>query len=120
MSGDQTRAHDSTAVGTPINVQVDLRMLECFVAVAEELSFRKASERLSVAQPAVSRTIRALEQRLGVDVFMRSSRRVELTSAGDLLLQLSRDLLARHDDLVAEIAIFVQKVKSDDRPLIDT
>ncbi len=83
-------------------MQVDLRMLRCFVAVAEELHFGRAACRLMVAQPAVSRTVRALEQRLGLDLLRRTSRHVELTEAGEALLEPSREMLARHEALLVE------------------
>ncbi|WP_283801607.1 LysR substrate-binding domain-containing protein [Nitratireductor sp. GZWM139] len=63
----------------------DLTRLRYFLAVAEELNFRKASERLNVAQPAVSRAVQALEKELGFRLFDRTTRRVSLTDAGEVL-----------------------------------
>jgi monoterpene epsilon-lactone hydrolase len=72
------------------------------VAVAEELNFGRAAERLYVSQPALSRQIRALEQLVGCELLRRSTHRVELTLAGEALLQRSRKLLAGVDHAVAE------------------
>lgn len=65
---------------------IEVRELRFFVAVAEELNFSRAAERLGIAQPPLSRAIRNVERRLGVQLFERSTRQVTLTPAGHTLL----------------------------------
>ncbi|CAN7365537.1 LysR family transcriptional regulator [Acidovorax sp. LjRoot129] len=72
---------------------IQLRHLRYFIVVAEELSFRRASERLHVDQTPLSRAMRDLEDRLGVEVLIRTPRRLQLTPAGDRLFGEARELL---------------------------
>lgn len=72
---------------------MEIRQLRYFVAVAEDRHFRRAAERMHVAQPAVSEQIRKLELELGVRLLERTSRRVELTPAGAALLEDARRIL---------------------------
>jgi DNA-binding transcriptional LysR family regulator len=83
---------------------MELRHLRYFVAVAEELHFRRAAERLHVAQPAVSEQIRKLEAELGVLLLNRTHRSVSLTDAGGAMLEEARRVLRQ-----AEIAQHVAR-----------
>jgi len=80
---------------------VELRHLRAFVAVAAELNFGRAAERLYITQPALSRQIRALEKALGCELLRRSTHRVELTLAGEAMLDRSHDVLRGVDEAVA-------------------
>lgn len=88
-------------------MDLELRQLRYFVAVAEELSYRRAAERLLLTEPALSRQVARLEGALGVSLLARSRRHVELTPAGALLLEHARRILADVDvaaNLVSESA----------------
>jgi DNA-binding transcriptional LysR family regulator len=77
------------SVSIPFN---DLRQIECFLTLADTLHFRSAAEQLHIPQPHLSRTIRRLEERLGVELFRRTSRRVELSPAGTVFAEEARAL----------------------------
>jgi DNA-binding transcriptional LysR family regulator len=76
---------------------MELRHLRYFVAIAEERSFTRAAERLWVAQPGLSTQIRRLESELGLQLFERHTRGVDLTDAGELFLERARVALAAAD-----------------------
>ena len=78
-------------------MRYDLKHLSIFVAVAEELNFHRAAERLTMAQPAVSRIVVELEDRLGVKLLERTTRRVRLTEPGRYLLEEAHAILDRID-----------------------
>jgi len=80
---------------------MELRHLRYFVAIAEERSFTRAAERLWTAQPGLSSQIRRLEAELGVRLFDRHTRGVDLTDAGELFLERARAALAAAEDALA-------------------
>ena len=84
----------------------DLKPLRCFVALADELNFSRAAERVHLTQPALSSQIRSLEARLGFALCHRTTRRVALTDRGSALLPAARRLIEegrRLDALAAEL-----------------
>lgn len=87
--------------GMPLRAgKFELYQLRCFVAVAEELNFRHAAERLNMTQPPLSRQIRLLEETLGLTLLERSNRVVRLTPAGESLFHGAIDLLQRAEHAV--------------------
>ena len=84
----------------PTSQGLELRHLRGFVAVAEELNFRRAAERLYLTQPALTRQIQTLERLVGCELLIRSTRTVRLTLAGEALLDRARPILREVDAAV--------------------
>jgi DNA-binding transcriptional LysR family regulator len=82
---------------------MELRQLRYFAAVAHHSSFTLAARELNIAQPALSQQVRRLEQELGVELLRRTTRRVELTEAGELALARATRTLAEAEALRAEV-----------------
>lgn len=91
--------------------RMELRQLRYFVTTAELLNFTRAAERHRVAQPALSRQIRSLEDELGVPLLERDSRRVALTAAGHLFLQDIREILEQLEGAEARIKRFHREAR---------
>src|SRR6266545_3000794 len=101
MDDDQQRPLGKVLAFPEAPDAIELRHLRSFVAVAEELNFGRAASRLYLSQPALSRQIRALERLVGCDLLRRSTHRVELTLAGEALLDRARQLLADLDEAIS-------------------
>ena len=94
---------------------MELRHLRTIAAVARHGSFTKAAEELYLAQSAISQQIRRLEEELGVEVFRRSSRRVELTAEGEVILGYAHRVLREVDGLHGELQELTGLVRGEVR-----
>ncbi|HFP7023017.1 TPA: DNA-binding transcriptional regulator HcaR [Acinetobacter baumannii] len=79
---------------------MELRHLRYFIAVAEELNFSKAAQKLFTAQPSLSQQIKDLEERLNLKLFNRTKRKVELTEEGIIFLEYARNTVAQADNAI--------------------
>ena len=82
---------------------MDLRSLKYFVVVAQELNITRAAEKLNMSQPPLSNQIKALEEDLGVTLFIRGKRHLQLTEAGSLLLRRANQVLELTDKTRQEL-----------------
>ena len=82
---------------------MELRHLRYFLAVSEELSFSKAARRLHIAQPAISRAFKELEEELGIQLLTRTRRSVQATPAGEVLRTETESLLQRLDESIRRV-----------------
>ncbi|MGG0240057.1 LysR substrate-binding domain-containing protein [Bacillus rhizoplanae] len=87
---------------------MDIRKMRYFIMVAEELNFSRAAERLRMAQPPLSQEIRKLEEELGVQLFHRTKRMVELTDAGKIFLEGSQQTLFQLERAIKETQLAAQ------------
>lgn len=83
-----------------MEISLDLRQLRCFLAVAEHLHFGHAARAMHLSQPALSQQIRALEQEIGVPLFLRDRRKTSLTPAGLALVEDAQAILSRSKQAV--------------------
>ncbi|MBB5704392.1 DNA-binding transcriptional LysR family regulator [Ochrobactrum daejeonense] len=83
-----------------MSYQIEIGSIRCFVVAAEELHFRRAAIRLNMSQPTLSQQIKRLEDLMGVQLFIRSTRRVELTRAGVSFLDHAREILLKLDEAI--------------------
>jgi DNA-binding transcriptional LysR family regulator len=82
---------------------MDIGKLKAFIVVAEELNFRRSAEVLGMSQPPLTRLISSLERELSTRLFDRTTRTVELTAAGLLLLKEAREIVSRSDNIAREL-----------------
>jgi DNA-binding transcriptional LysR family regulator len=94
---------------------MDIRHLEYFSEVAKHLSFTKAASTLHVSQPSISKAIKSLEEELGVPLFYRSSKQLELTDAGKAVLVNTKNVLEAFYNLTSELSDIMELKKGEIR-----
>jgi len=94
---------------------MDIRHLEYFTEVAKQLNFTKAASTLHISQPSLSKTIKSMEDDLGVPLFYRSFRQLELTDAGEALLHNAKHVLGAYQNLTDELNDVLNLKKGDIR-----
>ncbi|MFC9502821.1 LysR family transcriptional regulator [Streptomyces sp. NPDC057002] len=102
-----------TAIYCYGTVDLDLRLVRYAVVLADELHFARAADRLMIAQQTLSAQISSLETRLGVALFVRDRRHVELTPQGELFVRRGRALLAESQDLLTELCESAPSLRLD-------
>ena len=80
------------------------KTIEYMLAILEEGGFSRAAQRLYISQPALSQAIRKAEEEIGTPLFVRDTRSIHLTAAGELLVREGRELIKQRDDLVHHLA----------------
>ena len=90
-----------------MRARLTVHELEAFLHIADVKNFRIASEQLHISQPALTRTVKTMEGKLGVRLFDRNTRRVDLTSAGQELLPIARRIVSEFDSSLSDLSEFV-------------
>lgn len=88
-----------------------IKQLQCFIAVAHELNFRRAAEQMKMSQPPLTRQIQTLEALLGQSLFIRNTHQVQLTEAGKQLQQQAKPLIEQLSGLVKELKVESEKLR---------
>ncbi|SEB41286.1 DNA-binding transcriptional regulator, LysR family [Tenacibaculum sp. MAR_2009_124] len=85
---------------------VSIKQIKSFIVVSEELSFRKASERLCISQPPLTRLIKSLESELRVTLFKREKKKISLTYEGSIFLEKAREVLLKLEEATDSLRLF--------------
>ena len=96
-----------------MSYQIELRHYRYFLAVAEELHFKKAADKLLISQPGLSRQIKEMEERLGLTLFDRNNRNVELSTAGKYLKDEIESILSHIDQVIQHAQHIAEGTKGE-------